>query len=45
MQIVCYAWSPRAALEFAADYLKVDYIFWSAQEPFYSKQLFPFLKH
>ena len=28
-----------------ADYLKVDYIFWSAQEPFYSKQLIPFLKH
>jgi hypothetical protein len=32
-------------LEFAADYLKVDYIFWSSREPFYSEQLIPFLKH
>ncbi len=31
-------------LEFATDYLKVDYIFWSAQEPFYSEQVIPFLK-
>jgi hypothetical protein len=31
-------------LEFATDYLKVDYIFWGAQEPFYSEQLIPFLK-
>lgn len=31
-------------LAFATDYLKVDYIFWSTQEPYYSKQLIPFLK-
>jgi hypothetical protein len=28
---------------FARDYLKVDYIFWCTQEPFYSKNLIPFL--
>jgi hypothetical protein len=31
-------------LEFATDYLKIDYVFWSTQEPFYSKQLIPFLR-
>jgi hypothetical protein len=31
-------------LEFADDYLKVDYVFWSTQEPFYSGQLIPLLK-
>ena len=30
--------------ELAADYLKVDYLFWSTQEPFYSERLIPFLK-
>jgi hypothetical protein len=30
-------------LAFAADYLKVDYIFWCTQEPFYSHKLIPFL--
>jgi hypothetical protein len=30
-------------LEFATEYLKVDYIFWEFQEPFYSEQLMPFL--
>lgn len=30
--------------DFAAGYLKVDYIFWSTQEPFYSEQLIPFLR-
>jgi hypothetical protein len=29
---------------FATDYLKVDYIFWCNQEPFYSEQLIPFLR-
>ena len=28
---------------FAQDYLKVDYLFWGTQEPFYSKKLIPFL--
>lgn len=28
---------------FATEYLKVDYIFWSTQEPFYSQKLIPFL--
>jgi hypothetical protein len=29
---------------FAAEYLKVDYIFWCTQEPFYSQQLIPYLR-
>jgi hypothetical protein len=31
-------------VEFATDYLKVDYIFWCTQEPFYSEQLIPLLR-
>jgi hypothetical protein len=31
-------------LKFATEYLKVDYIFWSTQEPYYSGQVIPFLK-
>ena len=31
-------------LKFATKYLKVDYIFWCTQEPFYSQELIPFLK-
>jgi hypothetical protein len=31
-------------IEFATNYLKVDYIFWCTQEPFYSKTLIPFLQ-
>jgi len=30
-------------MAFAQDYLKVDYLFWGTQEPFYSKKLIPFL--
>lgn len=30
-------------VEFATGYLKVDYIFWEFREPFYSRQLMPFL--
>ena len=30
---------------FATEYLKVDYIFWCTQEPFYSEKLIPFLRH
>lgn len=30
-------------LKFATGYLKVDYIFWCTQEPYYSKELLPFL--
>ena len=30
--------------EFATEYLKVDYIFWCNQEPFYSQKLIPFLQ-
>ncbi len=30
-------------IEFAERYLKVDYIFWCTQEPYYSKKLIPFL--
>jgi len=29
---------------FATDYLKVDYVFWCTQEPYYSEQLIPFLR-
>jgi hypothetical protein len=29
---------------FAAEHLKVDYIFWCTQEPFYSRKLIPFLQ-
>jgi hypothetical protein len=31
-------------LKFATEYLKVDYIFWCTQEPYYSEQVIPFLK-
>jgi len=31
-------------LEFGRDYLKVDYIFWCPQEPYYSERLIPFLQ-
>jgi hypothetical protein len=31
-------------LEFATNYLKLDYIFWGTEEPFYSKQVLPLLK-
>jgi len=30
-------------LEFATGFLGVDYLFWAAQEPFYSRQVLPFL--
>jgi hypothetical protein len=30
-------------VKFATDYLKVDYIFWGTQEPYYSGQVIPFL--
>jgi len=30
-------------LEFATGFLRVDYLFWAAQEPFYSRQVLPFL--
>jgi hypothetical protein len=31
-------------VEFGSEYLKVDYIFWCTEEPFYSKELMPFLR-
>jgi hypothetical protein len=31
-------------VEFANAYLKIDYIFWCTQEPFYSEKLIPFLQ-
>ena len=31
-------------VNFATEYLKVDYLFWSTQEPFYTEQVIPFLK-
>ena len=31
-------------LEFATEFLKVDYIFWCTEEPFYSKEVIPFFK-
>ena len=32
-------------VDFASGYLKVDYVFWCTQEPYYSGQLLPFLRH
>ncbi len=31
-------------IQFATEYLKVDYIFWCTQEPYYSQDLIPFLR-
>jgi hypothetical protein len=31
-------------VEFATEYLKVDYIFWCTEEPFYSQKLMPYLR-
>jgi hypothetical protein len=31
-------------LKFATEYLKVDYIFWCTQEPYYTEQVIPILK-
>jgi hypothetical protein len=31
-------------VEFATKYLRVDYVFWCTQEPYYSKQVIPFLE-
>ena len=31
-------------IDFATDYLNVDYVFWCTQEPFYSKKLIPLLQ-
>ncbi len=31
-------------LDFATDYLKVDYVFWCTQEPYYSDEVIPFFK-
>jgi len=31
-------------LKFGEEYLGVDYIFWSNEEPYYSERLVPFLK-
>jgi hypothetical protein len=32
-------------VSFATDYLKVDYVFWCTQEPYFPEQLVPFLRH
>jgi hypothetical protein len=31
-------------LKFATDYLKVDYVFWCTEEPYYSTELIPFMR-
>jgi hypothetical protein len=31
-------------IKFGKEYLGVDYIFWSTEEPYYSEQLVPFMK-
>lgn len=31
-------------IEFATEYLKVDYIFWCTEEPYYSNELIPFMR-
>ena len=33
-----------ALIEFARDYLRADYIFWCTEEPYYSKDLVPFMR-
>ena len=30
-------------VRFATEYLRVDYIFWGTQEPYYSRDVIPFL--
>lgn len=32
-------------VSFATEYLKVDYVFWCTQEPFYSQRVMPFVGH
>ncbi len=32
-------------LRFATEYLKVDYVFWCTQEPYYSREVIPFIGH
>jgi hypothetical protein len=32
-------------IAFATEYLRADYIFWCAEEPYYSEQVIPFFKH
>jgi hypothetical protein len=31
-------------MTFATEYLKVDYVFWGTQEPYYSEHVIPFLR-
>jgi hypothetical protein len=31
-------------MDFAENYLKLDYIFWCTEEPYFSHDLIPFLK-
>ena len=31
-------------MKFATEYLRVDYVFWGTQEPYYSEQVIPFLR-
>jgi hypothetical protein len=37
-------YSVAELLRFAQEYLKVTYVFWGTQEPYYSQELIPFLK-
>ena len=32
-------------VEFATEFLQVDYVFWCTQEPYYSEELIPFFRH
>jgi hypothetical protein len=34
-----------ALIKFATRYLHADYIFWCTEEPYYSQQLIPLLRH
>ena len=31
-------------MDFAENYLKVDYVFWCTEEPYFSQDLIPFLQ-
>lgn len=30
---------------FATDYLEIDYIFWGTEEPYYSREILPYLRN
>ena len=45
---ITYSWRQLLTIadiiQFGKDYLGVDYIFWTIEEPYYSERLIPFMK-